>query len=125
MGSFALVPLTTSVSSDHNLNPKPLCLAYLGALLSPSPPVEGIRQLQLVLLKVALLLGVEVHVGVEFKNLLEPQNQNHNPQSERRQEPELHTLKHPRVWSNTNSPVCLLTCLPTCLPVHQLAGGWR
>lgn len=32
----------------------------------------GIRQLQLVLLKVALLLGVEVHVNVEFKNLVEP-----------------------------------------------------
>lgn len=32
----------------------------------------GIRQLQLVLLKVALLLGVEVHVNVEFKALLEP-----------------------------------------------------
>ena len=32
----------------------------------------GIRQLQLVLLKVALLLGVEVHVNVEFKGLLEP-----------------------------------------------------
>lgn len=32
----------------------------------------GIRQLQLILLKVALLLGVEVHVGVEFKRLLEP-----------------------------------------------------
>lgn len=39
----------------------------------------GIRQLQLVLLKVALLLGVEVHVHVEFKNLLEPpeDQQNH------------------------------------------------
>uniref|UniRef100_A0A671UC59 F-actin monooxygenase n=1 Tax=Sparus aurata TaxID=8175 RepID=A0A671UC59_SPAAU len=32
----------------------------------------SIRQLQLVLLKVALLLGVEVHVNVEFKNLVEP-----------------------------------------------------
>lgn len=32
----------------------------------------GIRQLQLMLLKVALLLGVEVHVNVEFKHLLEP-----------------------------------------------------
>ncbi|XP_067110144.1 protein-methionine sulfoxide oxidase mical3b-like [Osmerus mordax] len=32
----------------------------------------SIRQLQLVLLKVALLLGVEVHVNVEFKGLLEP-----------------------------------------------------
>lgn len=33
---------------------------------------KGIRQLQLVLLKVALLLGVEVHVNVEFKRLVEP-----------------------------------------------------
>lgn len=32
----------------------------------------GIRQLQLVLLKVALLLGAEVHVNVEFRQLLEP-----------------------------------------------------
>ncbi|CAF87359.1 unnamed protein product, partial [Tetraodon nigroviridis] len=39
----------------------------------------SIRQLQLVLLKVALLLGVEVHVHVEFQNLLEPpeEQQNH------------------------------------------------
>lgn len=32
----------------------------------------GIRQLQLILLKVALLLGVEVHTGVEFQGLIEP-----------------------------------------------------
>ncbi|XP_059366869.1 protein-methionine sulfoxide oxidase mical3b isoform X8 [Carassius carassius] len=32
----------------------------------------SIRQLQLMLLKVALLLGVEVHVNVEFKHLVEP-----------------------------------------------------
>ncbi|KAI4880300.1 hypothetical protein NFI96_031726, partial [Prochilodus magdalenae] len=32
----------------------------------------SIRQLQLMLLKVALLLGVEVHVNVEFRNLREP-----------------------------------------------------
>ncbi|KAM4569837.1 protein-methionine sulfoxide oxidase mical3b isoform 2-T2 [Odontesthes bonariensis] len=32
----------------------------------------SIRQLQLVLLKVALLLGAEVHANVEFKELLEP-----------------------------------------------------
>lgn len=38
----------------------------------------GIRQLQLVLLKVALLLGVEVHVHVEFKNLLEPPEDQQN-----------------------------------------------
>ncbi|KAJ8265846.1 hypothetical protein COCON_G00149450 [Conger conger] len=33
----------------------------------------SIRQLQLILLKVALLMGVEVHTGVEYKGLLEPQ----------------------------------------------------
>ena len=38
-------------------------------LVSVSP---GIRQLQLILLKVALLLGVEVHTGVEFRGLQEP-----------------------------------------------------
>uniref|UniRef100_A0A672RMQ9 F-actin monooxygenase n=1 Tax=Sinocyclocheilus grahami TaxID=75366 RepID=A0A672RMQ9_SINGR len=32
----------------------------------------SIRQLQLMLLKVALLLGVEIHVNVEFKHLVEP-----------------------------------------------------
>ncbi|KAI5617966.1 protein-methionine sulfoxide oxidase mical3b isoform X4 [Silurus asotus] len=38
----------------------------------------SIRQLQLILLKVALLLGVEVHVNVEFKSLREPpENQEH------------------------------------------------
>ena len=32
----------------------------------------GIRQLQLMLLKMALLLGIEIHVNVEFKGLIEP-----------------------------------------------------
>uniref|UniRef100_A0A8C9Z346 F-actin monooxygenase n=1 Tax=Sander lucioperca TaxID=283035 RepID=A0A8C9Z346_SANLU len=32
----------------------------------------SIRQLQLILLKVALLLGIEIHVNVEFKGLIEP-----------------------------------------------------
>lgn len=36
------------------------------------PHVVGIRQLQLMLLKMALLLGIEIHVNVEFKGLLEP-----------------------------------------------------
>lgn len=36
------------------------------------PPPAGIRQLQLILLKVALLLGVEVHINVQFKDLLPP-----------------------------------------------------
>lgn len=34
--------------------------------------VSGIRQLQLMLLKIALLLGIEIHVNVEFKGLVEP-----------------------------------------------------
>ncbi|KAK1152760.1 F-actin-monooxygenase MICAL2-like isoform X1 [Acipenser oxyrinchus oxyrinchus] len=32
----------------------------------------SIRQLQLILLKVALILGVEVHTGVDYKGLIEP-----------------------------------------------------
>ena len=34
--------------------------------------VSGIRQLQCILLKVALLVGVEVHVNVAFEGLIEP-----------------------------------------------------
>ncbi len=34
--------------------------------------IVGIRQLQLMLLKMALLLGIEIHVNVEFKSLIEP-----------------------------------------------------
>ncbi len=33
---------------------------------------SGIRQLQLMLLKISLIVGVEVHVNVEFAKLLEP-----------------------------------------------------
>lgn len=43
-----------------------------GAALSSSSPLPGIRQLQLILLKVALLLGVEVHINVQFKGLVPP-----------------------------------------------------
>lgn len=43
-----------------------------GSSLSASSPFPGIRQLQLILLKVALLLGVEVHVNVQFKGLVPP-----------------------------------------------------
>lgn len=35
-------------------------------------PSSGIRKLQLILLKVCLCLGVEVHHGVSFEDLLEP-----------------------------------------------------
>lgn len=43
--------------------------------------VAGIRQLQLILLKVALLVGIEIHVNVEFKGLIEPP-EDQEPESE-------------------------------------------
>ncbi|XP_034382760.1 protein-methionine sulfoxide oxidase mical3a-like [Cyclopterus lumpus] len=45
---------------------------FYGKFCAGSIDHISIRQLQLVLLKVALLLGVEVHVNVEFMNLVEP-----------------------------------------------------
>ncbi|XP_043943174.1 F-actin-monooxygenase MICAL3-like [Protopterus annectens] len=38
----------------------------------------SIRQLQLILLKVALILGVEIHVGVEFQGLIDPPEDQEN-----------------------------------------------
>ncbi|XP_078529749.1 F-actin-monooxygenase MICAL3 isoform X19 [Lissotriton helveticus] len=38
----------------------------------------SIRQLQLILLKVALILGIEIHVGVEFQGLIEPPEDQEN-----------------------------------------------
>ncbi|KAK5849511.1 hypothetical protein PBY51_009147 [Eleginops maclovinus] len=54
----------------------------------------SIRQLQLILLKVALLLGVEVHVNVEFKHLKEPPEDQRPPKVGWRMEvsPKSHTL---------------------------------
>lgn len=43
----------------------------------PSFPT-GIRQLQLILFKVALILGVEIHVNVEFVKVLEPPEDQEN-----------------------------------------------
>lgn len=40
--------------------------------------LAGIRQLQLMLLKIALLLGVEFHVNVEFVKLVEPPEDQEN-----------------------------------------------
>lgn len=40
--------------------------------------LAGIRQLQLMLLKIALLLGVEFHVNVEFVKLAEPPEDQEN-----------------------------------------------
>lgn len=38
----------------------------------------GIRQLQLILLKVALILGIEIHVNVEFQGLVQPPEDQEN-----------------------------------------------
>ncbi|KAK5601124.1 hypothetical protein CRENBAI_003912 [Crenichthys baileyi] len=45
---------------------------FYGKFCASSIDHISIRQLQLVLLKVALLLGAKVHVNVEFKQLVEP-----------------------------------------------------
>ncbi|XP_048858976.1 F-actin-monooxygenase mical1 isoform X3 [Brienomyrus brachyistius] len=46
---------------------------FYGRFCSGSLDHISIRQLQLILLKVALLLGVEIHTSVEFKGLKDPQ----------------------------------------------------
>ena len=40
--------------------------------------LTGIQQLQLILLKVALIVAVEFHINVEFVKLLEPQEESEN-----------------------------------------------
>lgn len=49
------------------------CQTHLCHLLS-----TGIRQLQLILFKVALILGVEIHVNLEFVKVLEPPEDQEN-----------------------------------------------
>ncbi|XP_061920658.1 protein-methionine sulfoxide oxidase mical3b-like isoform X5 [Entelurus aequoreus] len=51
---------------------------FYGKFCAGSIDHISIRQLQLVLLKVALLLGVEIHVNVEFKRVVEPPDQQHS-----------------------------------------------
>uniref|UniRef100_A0A673LKI0 F-actin monooxygenase n=1 Tax=Sinocyclocheilus rhinocerous TaxID=307959 RepID=A0A673LKI0_9TELE len=53
----------------------------------------SIRQLQLMLLKVALLLGIEIHVNVEFKGLVEPPEDQENERIGWRAE--VHPRTHP------------------------------
>ncbi|XP_014899759.1 F-actin-monooxygenase mical1 isoform X1 [Poecilia latipinna] len=45
---------------------------FYGKFCAGSLDHISIRQLQLILLKVCLILGVEVHTGVEYKGLIEP-----------------------------------------------------
>ncbi|XP_019749587.1 protein-methionine sulfoxide oxidase mical3a isoform X15 [Hippocampus comes] len=53
----------------------------------------SIRQLQLMLLKVALLLGIEIHVNAEFKGLIEPPEDQENERIGWRAE--VHPRTHP------------------------------
>lgn len=41
-------------------------------MLTTLRTVSGIRQLQCIMLKVALILGVEIHEGVGFESIQEP-----------------------------------------------------
>uniref|UniRef100_A0A3P8YEV7 F-actin monooxygenase n=1 Tax=Esox lucius TaxID=8010 RepID=A0A3P8YEV7_ESOLU len=56
---------------------------------------ECIRQLQLMLLKVALILGVEVHVNVDFVQLLEPPENQENGGDLTGWRAEIRPLNHP------------------------------
>ena len=40
--------------------------------------ITGIRQLQCILMKVALIVGVEIHVNVSFDGLIEPAEEDPN-----------------------------------------------
>ncbi|XP_011605196.2 F-actin-monooxygenase MICAL2-like isoform X10 [Takifugu rubripes] len=54
---------------------------FYGKFCAGSIDHISIRQLQLMLLKVCLILGVEIHVNVEFTGLLEPQKEQPDEES--------------------------------------------
>ncbi|XP_072566423.1 protein-methionine sulfoxide oxidase mical3a-like isoform X4 [Paramormyrops kingsleyae] len=63
---------------------------FYGKFCAGSIDHISIRQLQLMLLKVALLLGIEIHVNVEFKGLVEP------PEDQEKARIGWRTVVHPR-----------------------------
>lgn len=67
------------VPAIHLISDFSVCTGSVGLFFHGDPASvylclcdPGIRQLQLMLLKVSLVLGVEIHVNVEFIKLLEP-----------------------------------------------------
>ncbi|XP_041967310.1 protein-methionine sulfoxide oxidase mical3a isoform X15 [Alosa sapidissima] len=66
---------------------------FYGKFCAGSIDHISIRQLQLMLLKVALLLGIEIHVNVEFKGLIEPPEDQENERIGWRAE--VHPRTHP------------------------------
>ncbi|XP_036440847.1 protein-methionine sulfoxide oxidase mical3a isoform X3 [Colossoma macropomum] len=66
---------------------------FYGKFCAGSIDHISIRQLQLMLLKVALILGIEIHVNVEFKGLIEPPEDQENERIGWRAE--VHPRTHP------------------------------
>ncbi|KAI4904471.1 hypothetical protein NFI96_015129 [Prochilodus magdalenae] len=66
---------------------------FYGKFCAGSIDHISIRQLQLMLLKMALLLGIEIHVNVEFKGLIEPPEDQENERIGWRAE--VHPRTHP------------------------------
>ncbi|KAF7698949.1 hypothetical protein HF521_003691 [Silurus meridionalis] len=66
---------------------------FYGKFCAGSIDHISIRQLQLMLLKMALLLGIEIHVNVEFKGLIEPPKDQENERIGWRAE--VHPKTHP------------------------------
>ncbi|XP_047678340.1 protein-methionine sulfoxide oxidase mical3a isoform X13 [Tachysurus fulvidraco] len=66
---------------------------FYGKFCAGSIDHISIRQLQLMLLKMALLLGIEIHVNVEFKGLIEPPEDQENERIGWRAE--VHPKTHP------------------------------
>ncbi|KAI5623875.1 protein-methionine sulfoxide oxidase mical3a isoform X4 [Silurus asotus] len=58
---------------------------FYGKFCAGSIDHISIRQLQLMLLKMALLLGIEIHVNVEFKGLIEPPKDQENERFRRKE----------------------------------------
>nr|XP_015208647.1 PREDICTED: protein-methionine sulfoxide oxidase MICAL3 isoform X5 [Lepisosteus oculatus] len=66
---------------------------FYGKFCAGSIDHISIRQLQLMLLKVALILGIEIHVNVEFRGLIEPPEDQENERIAWRAE--VHPKTHP------------------------------
>lgn len=101
MGNFVPGPSTTSVSAHPSIT-----ASWWAGITGTCFLLAGIRQLQLILLKVALLLGVKVHVNVEFRRLVEPPEDQHT-----------HC-----------ETVCVCVCLPVCVCVTLCLCpdvGWK
>lgn len=74
-GESSSWPLSQGIS---NVTQALVFFAFSSISLSSAFLFPGIRQLQLILLKVALILGIEIHVNVEFRGLVYPPEDQEN-----------------------------------------------